>query len=62
MPGVSCGPSIPTAGINVKAVIKVGGSITPASRIGIIINTASITGVVSVIRNSSLLGVYVLVI
>ena len=62
MPGVSCGPSIPTAGISVKAVVNIGGSISPALRIGIISNAASIIGVVNVVRNSSLLGIHVLTI
>ena len=68
MLGMSCRPGIPAAGISVKAVVNVGGRITLASGIGIIVNAApSIgvvdVGVVDVIRNSSsLLGVDVLVI
>jgi hypothetical protein len=63
MPGMSCCPGILAAGISVKAVVNVGGCITPASGIGIIVKTAPIIGVVNVIHNSSsLLGVYVLVI
>ena len=62
MPGVSRRPGIPAVGISVKVVVNVGGSIAPASGIGINFNAVAIIGVVDVIRNSSsLLGVYVLV-